>query len=394
MTPPRVLVVAGGTGLVAVTYGMIRFGYGLYLPVLSAEFALSSATAGTIAAGSFVAYCLAALVAQRVLVSGSARMVLWGAAVVGAAGSGLVAVSWSAGVLAVGVLVSGSAAGAASPAMVTAVGCSVPARSQARAQGIVNAGTGLGVIAGGLFVLGAPQAWRAAWVLSAVAAVVTAATVDRVTRWPDQTGAALGTPSSAGLLPLVSSLRRPVIAATAAGAGSAAVWTFGRDLLATGGLSERTTAVLWCLLGAGAILGAGSGEAVRRWGLRRAWVASALATAAGTTLLALQASHMVTAGLAGALFGGAYTALSGVLIAWAGALRPDVAGRGTAVLFLALTAGQALGAVGTGTLITLVGGPGAFLVATALLACAAGIAPVPSVAYPRDAALNPVRNRP
>lgn len=375
-TSPRVLVVAG-TGLIAVTYGMIRFGYGLYLPVLTEEFALTAGTAGTIAAGSFAAYCLAAMVAQRVLVAGSARAVLWGAAAAGAAGTCLVAVSWSAGVLAVGVLVSGSAAGAASPALVTAVACSVPARSEARAQGIVNAGTGLGVIAGGLFVLGAPQAWRAAWVLSAVAAVATAAAVDRATRWPDQTGAAPGT-SSSGLLLLVSSLRRPVIAAIAAGAGSAAVWTFGRDLLAsTGGLAERTSAVLWCLLGAGAVLGAGSGEAVRRWGMRRAWVVSALATAAGTVLLAMEASHAVTAGLAGALFGGAYTALSGVLIAWAGALRPDAAGRGTAALFLALTAGQALGALGTGTLITLVGGPGAFLAAAALLVCAAAIAPDP-----------------
>lgn len=45
----------------------------------------------------------------------------------------------------------------------------------------------------------------------------------------------------------------------------------GRDLLgSTGGLSERTTALLWCVLGAAAVLGACSGEVVRRWGLRRA----------------------------------------------------------------------------------------------------------------------------
>jgi len=182
--------------------------------------------------------------------------------------------------------------------------------------------------------------------------------------------------SSSALLPLFSALKRPVIAAAAAGAGSAAVWTFGRDLLtSTGGLPERTTAVLWCLLGAGAVLGAVSGDAVRRWGLGRAWVVTALATAAGTALFAVAASHAVTAELAGALFGGAYTALSGVLIAWAGGLRPDAVGRGTAVLFVALTTGQALGALGTGMLITRIGGPGAFLAAAALLMCAAAIAP-------------------
>lgn len=132
--------------------------------------------------------------------------------------------------------------------------------------------------------------------------------------------------------------------------------------------------MLWCLLGAGAVLGAVSGD-VRRWGLGRAWVVTALATAAGTALFAVAASHAVTAELAGALFGGAYTALSGVLIAWAGGLRPDAVGRGTAVLFVALTTGQALGALGTGMLITRIGGPGAFLAAAALLMCAAAIAP-------------------
>lgn len=91
-------------------------------------------------------------------------------------------------------------------------------------------------------------------------------------------------------------------------------------------------------------------------------------------MLAVAASRPVLAGLAGALFGGAYTALSGVLIAWAGALRPD-AGRATAVLFIALTAGQALGAVGTGALVVLVGGAGAFLAAAAFLACAAAVLP-------------------
>lgn len=371
---PRVLV-AAGTGLIAVVYGLVRFGYGLYLPVLSAEFSLSSSLAGTIAAGSFVAYCVAALAAQRALVSTGARPVLWGAAALAAVGSVLVAASWSAGVLAVGVLVSGSAAGAASPALVTAVASTVPARWEARAQGVVNAGTGLGVVAGGLVVLAAPQAWRTAWVAAAVAAIVTAALADRATRWPVGPPAATGAPVAA-LRPLVVALGRPVLAAALAGAGSAAVWTFGRDLLTTtGALPERTTALLWCVLGAAAVLGAFSGEVVRRFGLRRAWAATVLATAAGTALLAGGASQAIVAGCAGALFGGAYTALTGVLIAWAGALRPGAAGRATAVLFVALTAGQAIGAVGTGALLPLLGGPGAFLAAAAITACAAAILP-------------------
>ena len=45
------------------------------------------------------------------------------------------------------------------------------------------------------------------------------------------------------------------------------MWTFGRDLVTTtGGLPERTTAALWVLLGAAAVLGGCSGDAVRLLG--------------------------------------------------------------------------------------------------------------------------------
>jgi predicted MFS family arabinose efflux permease len=172
---------------------------------------------------------------------------------------------------------------------------------------------------------------------------------------------------------------RPVVAAAVAGTGSAAVWTFGRDLITdTGGLPERTTAALWCLLGAAAVLGALSGDAVRLLGLRRAWVLTATLTATGTAVLALAPGQALTAAAAGAVFGGAYTALSGVLIAWASALRPEAAGQATATVFIALTAGQALGALATGALAGRVGAPAAFWACAALLLAAAGVRPAKS----------------
>ena len=76
---------------------------------------------GAIASGSFAAYCVAAVAAQRLIRRLGARVALWLAAALAAAGAVLVALSWSAAALAVGVLVAGSAAGAASPAMVVAV---------------------------------------------------------------------------------------------------------------------------------------------------------------------------------------------------------------------------------------------------------------------------------
>ena len=371
---PRGLVVAGAS-LIAITYGVVRFGYGLHLPQLTAELSLSPRLAGPIASGSFAAYCATALVAGRVVGRLGGRAVLWLAAGLAAVGASVVAAAGSTTVLALGVLVAGGAAGAASPALVVAVAATAPERSAARAQGVVNGGTGAGVVVAGAAVLVAPSVWRPVWALAAVAALVAAAAVDRRTRWPDHPATAPGQPGAGGR-GSGGALVRPVLAAALAGVGSAAVWTFGRDLLAgTGGLPERTTAVLWVLLGAAAVLGALSGDAVRVLGLRRAWAGTAVLSATGTAVLALAPSSVVAAGAAGAVFGGAYTALTGVVIAWAGELRPHAAGATTATLFIALTAGQAVGCTTTGALAGLLGPPGAFLVSAALLLAAAAVLP-------------------
>ncbi|SOD97693.1 YbfB/YjiJ family MFS transporter [Blastococcus haudaquaticus] len=369
-------LVASGAGLIAVTYGVVRYGYGLQLPRLTAEFSLSPRAAGAIAAGSFAAYCAAALAAQRMIARRGARVLLWLAAGLAASGALLVALSWSAPTLALGVLVAGSAAGAASPALVVAIASTVRHPLAARAQAVVNAGTGLGVALTGAAVLAAPQAWRPVWVGAAAAALLTAAAVDRRARWP----AVAQRPAATAHSP-ATPMRRPVLAAAVAGTGSAAVWTFGRDLITTtGGLPERTTAVLWCLLGAAAVLGALSGDAVRVLGLRRAWGLTATLSAAGTAVLALAPGSAPSAALAGAVFGGAYTALSGVLIAWAGVLRPAAAGRGTATLFTALTAGQAVGALATGVLADQAGTQTAFWAGAAVLLAAAGVLPAGTTA--------------
>ncbi len=358
-------LVAGGTALVALTYGVVRFGYGLHLPVVAAELDLAPTLQGAVATGAFGAYCVVALLAGGLVRRAGGRPVLRLSAALAAVGALVVAVAPSAPVLAVGVLVAGGAAGAASPALVVAVAGTVPAARAARAQAVVNGGTGLGVAVAGVGVLVAPTQWRPVWAGAAVAVVLVAVVVDRRTRWPAPSAAQ--PPDGRARRDLL----RPLAAAGLAGAGSAAVWTFGRGLLGeVGGLPGRTTAALWVLLGAAAVLGALSGDAVRLMGLRRAWLLTVAGSAAGAAVLALAPSSVLLAGAAGALFGASYTALSGVLIAWAGALRPATAGATTATLFVGLTAGQAVGATAAGRLAEEVGLAGAVLAGAAVLLAA------------------------
>ena len=328
-------LVVAASGVIAVTYGLVRFGYGLYLPSFTADFALSRVVGGAIAAGSFAGYCLTALLAHR-LVSRRSRAALWGAAGLAGTGAALVAGAWSPASLAVGVVVGGSGAGMASPALVAALAATVAHDHADRAQAVVNAGTGVGVILGAMLVMLAPGGWRATWAGFAVAVVLVAWATDRTTTWPHPGHSPhCGTrpvTHRATSTPLVL-LRRPALAALLAGAGSAAVWTFGPDLLTTStGLSAGASTALWGVLGAAGVLGAVSGDAVRRLGVSLAWALAVTITAAATlTLAQVPGSHGLLA-LALAGFGGAYTALSGVLIAWGDRLAPAAPAQATAVL--------------------------------------------------------------
>ncbi len=360
----RALMTAG-SGLIAVTYGLIRFGYGLHLPAFATEFALSAAVAGGIASGGFGGYCAAALLARRLISCGRARLTLWTACGLALSGCLTVATAQSSMSLGVGVIVAGSAAGAASPALVAAVGATLALAVQDRAQAVVNSGTGVGVVAGGLVFAAMSEQWRGIWVGFAVASLLATAAVDRRAKWPAEVDVrpSPGAASGPGEL-----LRPALLAAVLAGAGSAAVWTFGTEqLTATGGLQPSTTAVLWCLLGGAGVLGALSGDLVQAFGLRLAWTSTAVAMAGATLVLALLPGNAAAAATALAAFGGAYIALSGVLIAWATHAVPQRAAEATATLFIALTAGQALGALTLGVLADSTALPAAFLAAAGLL---------------------------
>jgi predicted MFS family arabinose efflux permease len=362
-------LVVSGTALIACTYGLARYGYGLFLPTFRADFALPSSLAGLLATGAFGSYCAAALLSRRLVGSDRARAAAVLAGALAAGGCAGVAAAPNPAALGVAVLVAGSGAGLASPALVALVDRAVPSAGRPRAQTVVNAGTGLGVLLAGPLALALVGQWRLAWLcfaaLTALAAVATA----RAAAAPGGAGASATATGGPGALAPASlrSLRPAVVAALLAGIGSAAMWTFGRDLVVTvGGAGGPAATAFWTVLGAAGVTGAVAGDAVRRWDVPRAWTAFALALAGATAALPLAPGRPAVAFACAAVFGGSYVALSGVLIAWGTLLDPDSPGSANATLFLTLAAGQATGALLLGGLLDFAGPLPAFAVAAAL----------------------------
>ena len=156
-------LVAPGLALIAVTYGLARFAYGLYLPEMRDAFDLSPSLLGLIGAGSYLGYCVAVIISLVYTSRVGPRWMAVGAGAVAVAGMAVVAGSPVAWVLALGILVAGSSTGLASPPMGEAVVHSIRHSLQDRANALINCGTSVGVALSGPAALLLTGQWRLAW---------------------------------------------------------------------------------------------------------------------------------------------------------------------------------------------------------------------------------------
>lgn len=366
-------LVLAGTALIACTYGLVRYAFGLAAPEAQRDLGLSTTTVGVVSGATSVAYCLAAGLAflccqrwPRAVVAGAG-----GVAALGALGV------WSAGSAAgfsVAVVLGSAGAGAASPGLVVLVDRAVPGPGQDDAQALVNAGTGPGLVAAALLAQLLGSRWQTAWwVSAAVTAVVTVLVLLLAPR---------GAGEDAGAVPVDAGRRwaAPLAGAGLLGAGSAVVWTHGRSVLQDGGLAGSTAVWVWLALGVGAT---GAAVVAPRWlrgGVRRAWTAALGCTAAGVGGLAVPPVGPVPF-VAAAAFGLGFTVGTTVLIAWAAQVS-TTPGPAVSALFVALLLGQAVGAPLSSVLLT-AGVLPAFALAAAVTLTALTALPLPAGHPPR-----------
>ncbi|ROR73010.1 putative MFS family arabinose efflux permease [Bogoriella caseilytica] len=360
-----------GMLLIATTYGMARFGVGLFGPAFEAERPELAGVLGWAAAAQFTSFSVAALLAAR-LVGPRPR---WGVALAGATAAGgslVVAFAGHPALFIAAVFLGGMGAGFASPALVRIVDAAVPASSASTAQGVVNSGTAVGVVGAGMVAFTSPGL-AAAWVLMAALCVGSAAMV-----WLRGSRADALEASAALAGRIVAGPRRalavPAVAAAVAGAASALVWTFGPLMVTSAGaLPPEHAGWLWVALGLGGLLGVLTGALVHQLGIRLGWLscAAALALAIGGVGLSTHGQLPALAYGGMALFGAAYMSLSGVLILWAREAWPGHGGEGTSLLFIALATGQAVGSATFG--LTDLSRPGLISLAAVVICVTGGL---------------------
>lgn len=358
-------ITGSALALIAATYGLVRLAFGLVLPDAQRDLGFDAALGGAISSGGSALYVAAALVGF-VGAARAPRAAVIAASATAAVGAAGMAMAPDVSTFAAAAILGSAGAGLASPAIVAVIENHPATRDDARAQTIANSGTGPGLAVAGVLALVLLPEWRVAWAIAAVCSALAGIAVLRASR---------GAPTVRERMPLPprSWFHRhmaPLTAALLFGAGSAAVWTFGRTLLMDAGLGETVSVVAWIALGAGGAAVAVTARRWASWGPRRAWVVTVVLAAAATAALPLAASGVVVAALVAAVFGWAYTAATGALIAWTTQLDPRRAAAGTALLFVTLVLGQGIGAAVLGLLMTGMDAGVAFAVGAGLCASA------------------------
>ncbi len=347
---PAVRVGALGFGLIAVCYGFARFAFGLFLPQIRQDLALSSTVAGVISGGAFLAYCLTIVLSAHMSERIGARAVAVAAALVAATGMFGIALAASPVWLGVFVVLAGASTGLASPPMADAVAHVVAKARQDATNTVINAGTSAGVALSGPVALVMGGQWRTVFMI--FAGIALALAVAAVVSLPPNTAARPGD-NRGGLPDLHPNLVRLIGAAFLMGASSTALWSFGGDIATTRlDWSTREAGLLWSAIGAAGILGAAAGWLVARLGINVAHRLFLAVLAAGIAMVGLTLTTPTLTLIGGALFGAAYVMLTGIYLVWGTSALPARPATGLMVGFLTVAVGQTAGAPLFGLLIS------------------------------------------
>lgn len=363
-------MVASGAGMIAVTFGLARYGYGLLLPDMQAELDMNPSTGGLIASGAYVSYLTGNTAVVWLTQRFGPRLPIAMAAA--AAATGMTAIAAADGVLglAAGVLVAGAAAGLAFPPYADLVAQGVPASQQAIAWSAISSGTGWGVALAGPVAIAFGARWRLAWLVFAGVAVVVG--IAAVLAAPaHRAGPGPGPPRMRWSWAVCPRSRPLLVSAVLVGMGSSVWWAFSVDALRAAGLDESAARAVYAVCGAAGVLASVTGAVTARVGLRRSSLAACVSLVAAMVLLGTAAADLVAGLVAAILFGVAYNgavAVQGIWSAEVFAARPSA---GLAAVNTALTAGTIAGPALAGVVIgthgytaAMVGGAAAVALAT------------------------------
>ena len=351
-------VIGAGLLIVAATYGLSRYTYGLFVPAIRDDFGLSQAAVGAIGSASYLGYLLATLISPLLVRRFSPRLPIILGGMTATLGMLLVALATNPIGLAVGVTLAGCSPGLAYPPLSDAIKQLCRAEKQNRYYAIINSGTSFGVMVSGPLALIAGPRWQLAWLCFAFIALIATLwnflIMPGSTREATQHEASDNKATSGGLSDdresirallrrklKSKSVRRLLLGALLFGLVTSVYWTFSVELIASENrLSETGRMIFWVVVGVAGVAGGLAGELVTRFGLARVLRWATLAIAASIASLTMAGEGMLVLTMSAVVFGATFILITALYGIWSVSCFPEAPSTGFGLTFFLISAGQ------------------------------------------------------
>jgi predicted MFS family arabinose efflux permease len=330
-----------GVALVATSFGLARYGYGLLVPDMRRSLGLDATAVGLLASGAYVAYLGATMASISLVRRRGPRSVAVFAGVLATVGMAILGGASSVPMLALGVTIAGASSGFAFPPFADLVAEHLDSRRRGGVLAAISSGTGWGVALAAPVTIVLGRDWRAAWLI--FAAVAFGITIAVRFLLPDA-GGGIRRSRRPGLSPswFVCPRSRPLLlSAFLVGLSASVYWTFGPDAVqsAQGATMAR---IVFVIVGISSIGGAFANRILRRLGTAAGFRVCGALLACSLAVLIGGASRPLALA-SGLAFGVTYSLVVAVQVIWSDEVFASRPSAGLAATMVMFALGQILG---------------------------------------------------